>query len=387
MENTMIKTWIFLFLSLSISFSCAQKAAVEPVVTEAQRISQSEKQGWEATWEKLQKTARKEGRVVVFATTLAPTIKESTAIFRQKYGIEIEVVGGRGGELSSKLLAERSNRLFTVDLFIAGMNSNMAAKWDGAIDPLEPILILPEVIDPKAWVGGELPWGDKEHTLFRFYAYPSSPLGINTDLVKTGEIKSYYDLLAPKWKGKIVMNDPSVAGSGANSFATPIYHGALDLDYFRQLVLQQPILTRDQRLQVDWVARGKYSIALWPDTQPITEYKTVGAPVDYITSIKEGTQITSGGGVISLVNKAPHPSAAAVFTNWLLSKDGQSHVQKIHENQSARVDISVDNVDPQKRRVAGEKYLVSANQIEEWLMNEQKKYFELAKQVFAPLLK
>lgn len=378
-----------IFLIASMLFACAPKVALleEPQPLAITEPLAGQKETWKLEWERTLNAARKEGRVVVYATTTAPALKEAASLIKQKYGIDLDVIGGRGSELSNKLLSERSNRLFIVDVLIAGMNSNIGVKWDGALDPLEPTLILPEVIDPKAWVGGELPWGDNEHTLFRYYAYPSSPLGINTELVKPAEIKSYYDLLAPKFKSKIVINDPTVAGSGANSFNTPVYHKALELDYFRQLIQQQPVLTRDQRLQVDWVARGKYSVALWPDTQPITEYKVAGAPIDFITTIKEGTQITPGGGVVSLVNRAPHPNAAKVFINWLLSREGQTYMQNTHQNQSARVDISVEGVDPQKIRKPGEKYLVAANTIEEWLINEQTKYFELAKQTFAPLLK
>ncbi len=62
------------------------------------------------------------------------------------------------------------------------------------------------------------------------------------------------------------------------------------------------------------------------------------------------------------VNHAPHPNAAKVFINWLLSRKGQMTLQRIMrktENpaDSLRVDIPQDDVPYLSRRVEGVKYL------------------------------
>lgn len=339
-------------------------------------------------WEKTLEAAKKEGRVVIYAASTGPAIKDAIGIFKQKYGLALEVVSGRGGEVSRKLITERSNGLFIVDVFNVGMNNNLGeAKPAGALDPLESVFILPEISDPKAWIGGELPWGDKDRLVFKFFAYPSSPIGINTIQAKPEEIKSYYDLLSPKWKSKIAMNDPTLAGIGFNSFSSLIYNKALDLDFFRQLIQQQPVVVRDQRLQIDWVAKGRYAVALWPQPAPFAEYREAGAPITFIPTPAEGTQLAVGGGSLSIVNRAPHPNAARVFINWLLSKEGQLYMQTTQQLQSARVDISTEGLDPFKRRKDGEKYFMGANTIEEWIVKEQNRYEELSKQVFEPLLR
>ena len=79
--------------------------------------------------------------------------------------------------------------------------------------------------------------------------------------------------------------------------------------------------------------------------------------------MKEGAGIVSNSGTVGLVNRAPHPNAAKVFINWLLSRKGQIALQNELANtddavDSLRVDIPKDMVPPRARRVEGVKYLL-----------------------------
>jgi ABC-type Fe3+ transport system substrate-binding protein len=63
------------------------------------------------------------------------------------------------------------------------------------------------------------------------------------------------------------------------------------------------------------------------------------------------------------MNQAPHPNAAKVFINWLLSRDGQASFQRIMNSEnllveSMRVDIPKDPVPAAKRRITGVKYIM-----------------------------
>ncbi len=102
--------------------------------------------------------------------------------------------------------------------------------------------------------------------------------------------------------------------------------------------------------------------------------------------LKEPRPTSSGTGNLMVFDKAPHPNAAKVFVNWLLSKDGQDFAQKAMKYMSARNDIPTENVSPENRRIAGERYFVGANSVEKWVMNEQDKYLALAKDIFKPVI-
>lgn len=382
-----------LVLILLIGFSCAPKTIPSPQATgssatKGETIQPASAQGnWEVEWENTLKAARKEGNIVVYAASSGPALSKAVPIIKEKYGLNLDVSAGRGDEVYSRLLAQRKAGLYLVDVQNMGANNNMVAKQAGVLDKLEPAFILPEVKEPKAWFGSKLRWGDKDNLIYMFYAFSPPVIGINTELVKLNEIKSYYDLLAPKWKGKITINDPTKFGIGFNSFSSLILAKGIELDFFRQLASQQPVILEDQRLQIDWLAKAKYSIALWPRPAPLNEYKDAGAPVDFSPAPKEGVHLSVGGGALSLIKNAPHPNAAKVFINWILSREGQIHLQKFEGVQSARIDIPVEGVPRDLVRQPGVNYFLSANTIEEWIINDQDRYIEMAKQIFVPLMK
>lgn len=359
---------IFLFF-LS---SCTTKAVLSPQPDSSFEIKSGEKiivkEPWEALWNNTLQAARKEGKVVIYATSIGPTLKELAPRFRNKFGFDLEVVPqDKGAAMAAKMYTERRAGLFIPDVVFSGTNTFFGEiKPSGLADPMEPLLILSEVLDPNLWYGGKLPWGDKEHLIFMSYAYPNVSIGINSNLVTQEEVKSYYDILNPKWKGKIIMNDPTLAGTGLKSFSVLAFH-YLNLDYFKQLAKHEPMIIRDQRLQVDWLARGKYAILFFPRTTPMTEFRKAGAPVTLISPV-EGTYLSSGS-AMNFTNKAPHPEAAKIFINWFLSREGQSLTQSIDEVQSARIDISTDGIDPVKVRQPGGKYFLDADK-EEWLSRD-----------------
>ena len=110
-----------------------------------------------------------------------------------------------------------------------------------------------------------------------------------------------------------------------------------------------------------------------------------GAHIAHV-SVKGGSYLSYDGGIVGMLAKAPHPNAAKVFLNWLLSRDGQVFAQKGMKYMSARNDIPTENVNPENMRIAGERYFVGANSLEKWVMNEQDKYIQLAKDIFGPVI-
>lgn len=58
-----------------------------------------------------------------------------------------------------------------------------------------------------------------------------------------------------------------------------------------------------------------------------------------LPQIKEGLPASNGSGVIGVVKNAPHPHAARVFVNWLLSKEGQELYVKVMHQSTRRLDV------------------------------------------------
>lgn len=173
------------------------------------------------------------------------------------------------------------------------------------------------------------------------------------------------DLLSPKWEGKIIMDDPTVAGRGNNVIAA--YTLRLGEDYIKQLAKQKPVLTRDRRQLIDWVVKGSHPIGIGVYPDAFAEYQRAGAPIGSIL-FNEAAFLDAGAGFITFFDKAPHPNASKVLLNWLLSKDGQTLWSKLANAQSARLDVTTEHlkIEGVHLREPGIDYLEAAK--ENWVL-------------------
>lgn len=339
---------------------------------------------FKSDWDKLLAGARKEGTVVLQSTAGAETRVLLLPAFKERFGISIDYVSGKGAEVAQKILTERRAGIYTSDVYMGGTTTLFSQlKPAGVIEPLKPVLLLPELTNPQAWYGGELRWLDKDQTILSLTGSPSGRIAVNSNMVRADEIASWKDMLNPKWKGKISINDPTAAGAGAKAFGVLVE--VLGVEFMRDLMRQEPAVVRDQRMQVEWVAQGKYPIAIAPKSDPVAEFANAGAPIKIVTP-KDGLFLTSGSGNIALINKAPHPQAARVFINWLLTKEGQTLFTQAQRTHSLRLDVPTSHVEPDRLREEGIKYFIEADN-EDFEKKLATEYRELALSLFGGLVR
>jgi len=111
-----------------------------------------------------------------------------------------------------------------------------------ALDPIPPVLVLPEVTTYRS--GGEASFttSDPENQyLLNINGENRMVVAFNTKLVNPAEIKSYWDLLNPKWKGKIVAYDPSLAAR-ATPCAFSITAKSLGPEFIRRILTETDIV-------------------------------------------------------------------------------------------------------------------------------------------------
>jgi iron(III) transport system substrate-binding protein len=262
--------------------------------------------------------------------------------------ISIEFSGARGGELATRIKAERDADIYSVDILINGTSTaNAYFKPMKSLDPIEPALILPEVIDPKKWRDNRLEFSDRStHLDLVFSTQNNVPVIYDPKQVKAEEVDELYELLAPKWKGKIAVQDPIPSGTGNGVFrwAWHILGPEKAKDYYRKLRAQAAAVDRDQRRQIEWVAQGKYPVHLAPGTV-MYQLEKRGLKFGVIPAFKDyGSYLTPGFGSVMVMNKSPHPNAGKVFLNWLLTKEGQTVFSTGMGYVSRRVDVSTDHV-------------------------------------------
>lgn len=341
---------------------------------------------WGQRWNQVVEAAKKEGAVLIYFAP-NPTVQKNLGVaFKQKYGIDLQFVTARGAALSEKISSERRAGLYLGDVIIQGYTAQFIFKPQGILQPLGPFLILPEVTDSKNWMDGGLSFIDEDHTIVSFIKSVENVVMRNNELVQQGAIKSYYDLLLPRWKGHMVMGDPTIEGMSQSWFflvLQKILGMEKGTEYMRQLVKQEPVITRDDRQGIEGVARGKYLLAIGLHPPTVAEFRGMGAPVEPVKLV-EGTPTTASMGNISVLEKPAHPNATILFLNWLLSKEGQTIFSQSLKMPSARVDVTTAGLDPYNVRQPGEKVF---SNYEAELVQLKGKLAPMAKKIFEPLLK
>lgn len=318
------------------------------------------KPDWQLERERTVAAAEKEGQVTVYGPP-GKQYQDAIAAFQEAYPkIKLNYVPGSGTDNSQRLLAERRAGKYLADLFVSGSGTAVILFKGNVFDPLPPSFVLPENKDPAHWFSRRHQYADPQNQhIFIMQGNVDTSIGAyNTKLVNPQQIKSHWDVLSPKWKGKMVAYDPRERGHIQNMRGI-YYNPSLGGEFIRRLFGEMDITVgRDQRQMLDWVANGKFHIYLFATDNDVEDAARKGLPVGVLEAPPQEGYMSAGFGHLCLVNKAPHPHAAKIFINWLLSREGQVQWQKKTDNNSLRIDIPKDMITDQRSiPKEGENYL------------------------------
>jgi len=224
-------------------------------------LAQSSRAAGNADWDRVVEAAKKEGRVVASIPPSPELRKGLEEAFSKRFGVAMESIPARGGAIIRRIVEESKAGIHYFDLHIGGTESIVKGLLpENVLEPVEPWLILPEVRDAKQWWGGHIWVDNAKRFIYASSAYQTASLWYNSNLLKAEEIRSFDDLLNPKWKGKIGLSDPRTPGSGASIWAYMfLIKGE---EYLRRLAGQKLFLTRDLRLLAENLAKERVGIAL-----------------------------------------------------------------------------------------------------------------------------
>ena len=316
--------------------------ALLPVSAEAQNAA------WKQSWEETLAAAKEEGKVVISAPPSRELRRVLPEAFKAKYGITVDYLGGRSTESAARMRSERQAGIHSIDIVFAGIQSMALTFHRGnMLQPLKPALQLPEVVDGSKWKKGKLWFADpEEQYILRLANSVTTMFHINTTHVKPGEIRSVKDLLNPKWKGKIALQDPTIPGSGSNQAAHLYFqHGE---EFIKALYVdQKPMISRDTRLITDGLVRGIYPITLGAEDADVAKMKKEGVPLEILELSDLYPEISASYGQVAIVDNAPHPNAAKVFVNWIASKEGNEVFNRAMGTASTRNDIDESHLPPE----------------------------------------
>lgn len=319
------------------------------------------KSDWKTEWERTVRAAEQEGQLTVYIGNYGAVIE--AGVFQKAFPkIKINYISGAGTDLTQRITAERRAGKYLADVYNGGGISLYTMLYQTKmLDSIRSALLLPEVTDPTKWWEGKHKYADREGEHILVYegnVAAGAGAGYNNQLVDPKEYKTYWDFLNPKLKGKIISSDiRKVRGAGI-PWQFLYYSPELGPKYLRRLFGEMEVtMTADFRQAVDWLASGKYLFCLPIQGGQIYRAKNQGLPVDQFDPFhfKEGVNLSSAFGSLAIFNRAPHPNAAKVFVNWLLSREGQTLFQKVisvpgDARNSRRIDVPKDHVPAHEQR-------------------------------------
>ncbi len=322
-------------------------------------------------WKDMIRAAKKEGVLSIAASGR----RNYTAVydhFSKKFGIKTVISYGGGRQHATRMLAERSGGVYAVDVGHVGGNTvNRRLIPNGAVAPIADYLVAPQVTNTSCWYGNRHWFIDQ----FQKYSFVHSAdfttkfsMFINKEKVTKADLKalkSPYDIFTKRWKKKIVALSPLQGQSGNSYFRYALLPSFGD-KWMKQFVQGGFVeFQARSKLIEDGLARGKYHLAIFPYSRPLRKMQKQGLPVKRVWQEFEGVDgIMSGGATaqaVQVYDRAPHPNAAKLFVNWLLSQEGQTF---IHDNiktgsdprNSNRIDVPKTNVDANTQPKKGVKY-------------------------------
>ena len=321
----------------------ATGAVTKPAATASASGDTAATPDWQAQWDRTLEAAKQEGTVAVAGP---PGERYRTAItaFEKAYpGIRVDLTGGLGRELIPRILGERENGLFNWDTIVTGSSNAFDLIPAGAIQPLKPALILPQVLDNSKWFDGfDAGFHDKnKQYAFGFMGALSYQVYVNRDVVPESELSRLDQLIDPPWKGKITWVEPRLTGVGATTAGQfLLIRGE---DYLRQLLAQDVVVVNDPRQHAEFVVRGRYPIGVGVSSDRLAEFQEQGIGKNVVPLDPRGpagARIASGFSALMFVDRAPHPNAAKIFINWLLDRDAQALWVDASNTNSRRLDVA-----------------------------------------------
>ena len=261
--------------------------------------------------------AKKEGKAIAYGSLESDTMQAIMNGFTKKTGLEIEYWRASATKVMDRALSEARAGRPAADLIVTNDNPLRLLQKENFFQKYESPTwkdFSKEAIDPQL--------GPRYRNVIIGIVY-------NTGAIKPADApKSLEDLVNPKYKGKLVMPDPTQHTTTTQWVAS--LHKVMGKEkadkFIRDLAAMKPIMVESLLPSAERVTTGETPIAI-----TYVKYAYVfgkkGAPLEYVRLPK----MLGDGHYIGLAAKAPHPNAAKAFIDYFLDNESMNTMAKLGE--------------------------------------------------------
>jgi iron(III) transport system substrate-binding protein len=303
---------------------------------------------WENDWNQLAAAAAREGELRVYGHP-GPKRRDAMLEFERAFpAIDLKITAASvSSEEDARLQAEWEGGVFKWDVLAKG-DRWLIKTYEklNHLQPIEALIVRPDILDDANWIGGfRANFMDAAgRYLFMFHIYTAETAFIRTDLVNQSEIATQGDLAKPRFRGRIGWVDPRMGGMAA--VQASFIHRTHGSSVVRQLLTtQEPqIFANAQQLMQNMLRTDNIWIAIGIGRPVLKKFTDEGLGAT-IEKLECPDCLAQGGtgGFLAVPKTAPHPNAAKLFVNWMLSSAGQTAWTRISEENSRRLDVPVGN--------------------------------------------
>jgi len=271
---------------------------------------------------KLIEGAKKEGKMVFYSSL---NIEDNNGLlkkFEEKYPfIKTELNRLSADRLLIRFQSEARAKKHAADVLLNGGARTYITKKEG---------LLMKYVSPESKFYGP---GFKDPDGYWTDAYLNAHVLVyNTRMLKAQEVpRSHADLLQPQWKGKFAMVSKAYEWFLKYLKVTGEEQG---LQFFKRLAQQKPEFRIGSSQVADLVAAGEHPIGINTYSTNVEDLKTRSAPVEWVPL----DPVIATLHPIAVSAQAPHPNAAKLFVDYVLSKEGMTLLRSFKRIPS-RLDV------------------------------------------------
>jgi iron(III) transport system substrate-binding protein len=303
--------------------------------------------------------AKAEGQLTVYSSTNEQEGLPLWKLFEDATGVKVNYVRGAESPLQAKIAIEARTGQHSWDVHNASTVNMVPENLVLQFEPPNAKDVMPEARDPnKRWYG-----------VYAGYSVPQ----YNTNLVKSDELpKTFEDFLTRKqWVGKLAIEATDRDWMDA---ILQFYGRDKGLKLLRDIqATLKPVVLDGHFAMARQIAAGEYPISLLNYSMLTTNLKQQGAPTDFLVL----DPVHLWFGMVGVNKNAPHPNAAKLAANFLLSREAQEFSAQMGGRVPTRLDVESNPKDLRQRM--NEKKVIFLQHSAEQAKASQKAFDEIFK--------